>query len=178
MLLLTSFSDWKQTRGIPAACIFLVGLTGWAILLSVPAHEPTGTDLHVRYFGCICVVVAGYVNIPIIICKSTLILRYVSSCHSLAVSQHWKSVSASYVTRYAQHHWSMSVIGCCFPVSDTIIMMFPTDVQFPLHREAPVQERMYCQCRFRQSGILYHDRHDLVLQNGEPTTRQGRRRST
>jgi hypothetical protein len=72
MLLLTSFSDWKQTRGIPAAGIFLVGLTGWAILLSVPAHEPTGTDLHVRYFGCICVVVAGYVNIPIIICMSAL----------------------------------------------------------------------------------------------------------
>jgi hypothetical protein len=71
MLLLTSFSDWKQTRGIPAACIFLVGLTGWAILLSVPALHPTPTELHVRYFGCICVVVAGYVNIPIIICEFT-----------------------------------------------------------------------------------------------------------
>jgi hypothetical protein len=69
MLLLTSFSDWKQSRGVPAACIFLVGLTGWAILLGVPAEHPTATELHVRYFGCICVVVAGYVNIPIIICK-------------------------------------------------------------------------------------------------------------
>jgi hypothetical protein len=72
MLLLTSFSDWKQTRGLPAAGIFLVGLTGWAILLGVPAAHATATQLHVRYFGCICVVVAGYVNIPIIICKSLL----------------------------------------------------------------------------------------------------------
>jgi len=90
MLLLTSFSDWKQTRGIPAACIFLVGLTGWAILRSVPAHEPTGTDLHVRYFGCICVVVAGYVNIPIIICQycSYHLLRS-NLISSLAIGQHW-----------------------------------------------------------------------------------------
>lgn len=70
MLLLTSFSDHKQTRGIPAACVFLIGLVGWTLLLTINAHKPTHTELHVRYFACICVVVAGYTNIPIVICKS------------------------------------------------------------------------------------------------------------
>lgn len=88
MLLLTSFSDWKQTRGVPAACIFLVGLTGWAILLGVPAEHPTATALHVRYFGCICVVVAGYVNIPIIICKHSVSHSDLWLTYSLAIEQH------------------------------------------------------------------------------------------
>jgi hypothetical protein len=57
----------------------------------------------------------------------------------------------------------MFVLGCRFPVSYTNMMTFPADIQLPLHREAPVQERMYRQCRFRQSGILYHDRHDTLL---------------
>jgi len=70
MLLLTTFSDRYQTRGLPAACVFIIALTGWAILLSVNAHHPTPGQLHARYFGCICVVTAGYTNIPIIMCKS------------------------------------------------------------------------------------------------------------
>jgi hypothetical protein len=36
MLLLTSFSDWKQTRGIPVACVFIVGLVGWVLLQTIP----------------------------------------------------------------------------------------------------------------------------------------------
>jgi hypothetical protein len=36
MLLLTSFSDYKQSRGIPIMSVFLIGIVGWAILLSVP----------------------------------------------------------------------------------------------------------------------------------------------
>ncbi|ORX37396.1 major facilitator superfamily domain-containing protein [Kockovaella imperatae] len=67
MLLLTTYSDRYQTRGIPATAVFVIGIVGWAILLAVPAHHPTATELHVRYFGCICVVTAGYTNIPIII---------------------------------------------------------------------------------------------------------------
>lgn len=69
MLLLTSFSDRYQTRGLPAAFVFIIGLTGWAILMSVNAHHPSPGELHARYFGCICVVTAGYTNIPIIMCE-------------------------------------------------------------------------------------------------------------
>jgi hypothetical protein len=36
MLLLTSFSDWRQTRGIPVACVFIVGLVGWVLLQAIP----------------------------------------------------------------------------------------------------------------------------------------------
>ncbi len=67
MLLLTSFSDWRQTRGIPAAAVFAIGIVGWAILEGVPAEHANTHQLSARYFGCICVVVAGYTNIPIII---------------------------------------------------------------------------------------------------------------
>ncbi|WVQ82750.1 hypothetical protein IAT38_004882 [Cryptococcus sp. DSM 104549] len=62
MLLLTTFSDKKQTRGLPAASVFCLGIIGWAILLSVPAN----THYSARYFACICIVTAGYTNIPII----------------------------------------------------------------------------------------------------------------
>ena len=64
MLLLTSFSDWRQSRGIPVACVFCIGIIGWALLLSLDAKH----NYSARYFGCICVVVAGYTNIPLIIC--------------------------------------------------------------------------------------------------------------
>jgi hypothetical protein len=51
MLLLTSFSDWKQTRGIPAAAVFCIGIVGWAILMAVPANVKTdsASQLHARY---------------------------------------------------------------------------------------------------------------------------------
>lgn len=62
MLILTSFSDWRQTRGLPAASVFCLGIIGWAILLTLPAHE----HYSARYFACICIVTAGYTNIPLI----------------------------------------------------------------------------------------------------------------
>lgn len=67
MLLLTSFSDWRQSRGIPAMSVFCIGIVGWSILLGVNPVKATTHELSARYFGCICVVVAGYTNIPIII---------------------------------------------------------------------------------------------------------------
>jgi MFS family permease len=69
MLLLTSYSDYKQARAIPAAIVFIIALVGWTILMTVNAHHATASELHVRYFGCICVVIAGYTNIPIIMCE-------------------------------------------------------------------------------------------------------------
>ncbi|KAL8291700.1 hypothetical protein RQP46_001958 [Phenoliferia psychrophenolica] len=55
MLLITTYSDRYQTRGIPVAFVFCIGIVGWAILLGIKPD----TALHARYFGCICVVTAG-----------------------------------------------------------------------------------------------------------------------
>lgn len=69
MLLLTTFSDWRQARGIPIMSVFLIGIVGWAILLSVQANPALATQaqLSARYFACCCIVTAGYTNIPLII---------------------------------------------------------------------------------------------------------------
>ena len=69
MLILTSFSDWRQTRGFPVMSVFIIGIVGWAILLSIPAAATTTAQFSARYFGCICIVTAGYTNIPLIIGK-------------------------------------------------------------------------------------------------------------
>ncbi|KAJ7730953.1 major facilitator superfamily domain-containing protein [Mycena olivaceomarginata] len=66
MLLISTYSDKYQTRGVPVASVFCIAIVGWAILLGVTPIHPTHTDLHARYFGCICVVTAGYSNIPLI----------------------------------------------------------------------------------------------------------------
>ncbi|SCV67856.1 BQ2448_5467 [Microbotryum intermedium] len=60
MLFLSSFSDRKQTRGLPTASVFCVGLIGWGLLYGIPAHGATEGQLHARYFACICIVTAGY----------------------------------------------------------------------------------------------------------------------
>ncbi|KAJ9097419.1 hypothetical protein QFC19_006789 [Naganishia cerealis] len=60
MVGLSTISDRLRTRGIPAASVFIIGIVGWVILFTV--H----TDLHARYFACICIVTAGYCAIPII----------------------------------------------------------------------------------------------------------------
>ncbi|WVQ66264.1 uncharacterized protein L199_004443 [Kwoniella botswanensis] len=67
MILLTSFSDYKQSRGIPVASVFILGLIGWSILLAVPANHITQSQYSARYFACVCIVTAGYTNIPLII---------------------------------------------------------------------------------------------------------------
>ncbi|GAA6007931.1 hypothetical protein JCM11491_006544 [Sporobolomyces phaffii] len=67
MLLITSYSDRKQTRGIPVAVVFAIGIVGWSILFGVNPHHASHSALRVRYFGVICVVVAGYSAIPLII---------------------------------------------------------------------------------------------------------------
>ncbi|KAJ7778849.1 major facilitator superfamily domain-containing protein [Mycena maculata] len=66
MLLISTYSDRFQTRGVPVACVFLVSVVGWGILLGISPIDPTHTALHTRYFGCICIVAAGYANIPLI----------------------------------------------------------------------------------------------------------------
>ncbi|KAJ7225131.1 major facilitator superfamily domain-containing protein [Mycena haematopus] len=66
MLLMSTYSDHYQTRGVPAASVFAIAIVGWAILLGVSPIEPSHMALHARYFGCICVVTAGYSNSPLI----------------------------------------------------------------------------------------------------------------
>lgn len=66
MVALASFSDRMQSRGLPVASVFCIGLVGWAILFGVDPVGATASDLHVRYFGCIFVVTAGYSAIPLI----------------------------------------------------------------------------------------------------------------
>ncbi|KAK4684243.1 MFS transporter, ACS family, pantothenate transporter, partial [Tremellales sp. Uapishka_1] len=63
MLLLTSLSDKTQQRGLPVALVFIIGIVGWALLLSLSAKAYYSA----RYFACICIVTAGYTNIPLII---------------------------------------------------------------------------------------------------------------
>ncbi|KAJ6568478.1 major facilitator superfamily domain-containing protein [Mycena capillaripes] len=67
MLLISSYSDHYGTRGVPVASVFCIGIVGWAILLGVSPVHATHSALHARYFGCICIVTAGYSNIPLII---------------------------------------------------------------------------------------------------------------
>ncbi|KAL8291709.1 hypothetical protein RQP46_001967 [Phenoliferia psychrophenolica] len=67
MLLITTYSDRYQTRGIPIASVFCIGIVGWAILFAVSPIKASHMALRARYFGCIAVVTAGYSNIPLII---------------------------------------------------------------------------------------------------------------
>lgn len=46
----------------------LAQIVGWAILLAIPAAHATSSQYSARYFACICIVTAGYTNIPLIIC--------------------------------------------------------------------------------------------------------------
>ncbi|WVQ83605.1 hypothetical protein IAT38_005746 [Cryptococcus sp. DSM 104549] len=95
MLLLASYSDHKQTRGIPAAVVFILGIVGWALLLALPAN----THYQARYFACILVVTSAYTNIPIFMswqasntgsqsqrATSLGMLNTVGQCLSLAAS--------------------------------------------------------------------------------------------
>ncbi|KAI5451618.1 hypothetical protein NCC49_001599 [Naganishia albida] len=66
MVLLSTYSDKFRTRGIPAASVFVIGIVGWVLLLAISPVHATASHLHIRYFGCICIVTAGYCAIPII----------------------------------------------------------------------------------------------------------------
>ncbi|BGP13076.1 hypothetical protein JCM10213v2_000995 [Rhodosporidiobolus nylandii] len=66
MLLITSFSDKKQTRGIPSMSVYAIGIVGWVILLAVNPVGVTKGGLRARYFACCCLATAGYANIPLV----------------------------------------------------------------------------------------------------------------
>ncbi|SCV67855.1 BQ2448_5466 [Microbotryum intermedium] len=64
---LSSVSDRTQSRGIPVAVVFTIGMIGWSLLLGTPATDASNTQFELRYVGCICVVTAAYGAIPLII---------------------------------------------------------------------------------------------------------------
>ncbi|GAA5971283.1 hypothetical protein JCM11641_008293 [Rhodosporidiobolus odoratus] len=66
MLLITSYSDHFQTRGIPAMSVYAIGIVGWCILLGVNPVGVSEGGLRARYFACCCLATAGYANIPIL----------------------------------------------------------------------------------------------------------------
>lgn len=60
MLLISTYSDHYQTRGIPVAFVFLVGIIGWTLLYTITPVKASESMLAARYFACICIVVSGY----------------------------------------------------------------------------------------------------------------------
>ncbi|EIM83806.1 MFS general substrate transporter [Stereum hirsutum FP-91666 SS1] len=60
MYLISYFSDRAKSRGPFVAGVFVISIVGWLILLLEL------TDNRVRYFACICIVIGGYNNIPLI----------------------------------------------------------------------------------------------------------------
>ncbi|KAJ7146696.1 MFS general substrate transporter [Mycena epipterygia] len=67
MLLISTYSDRAQSRGLPVASVFCIAIVGWALLYGISPVHASASALRARYFGCICVVTAGYSNIPLII---------------------------------------------------------------------------------------------------------------
>ncbi|BGP45152.1 hypothetical protein JCM10450v2_000969 [Rhodotorula kratochvilovae] len=66
MLLICTYSDRYQTRGVPVMVVFAIGIVGWSLLLGVNPVEASASDLRVRYFAVFCVVSAAYSAIPLI----------------------------------------------------------------------------------------------------------------
>ncbi|KAF8172951.1 major facilitator superfamily domain-containing protein [Mycena galopus ATCC 62051] len=104
MLLMSTYSDRYQTRGIPAVSIFAIAIVGWGILLGVSPIHPSQMMLHARYFGCICVVTAGYSNIPIIMS--------------------WQSANTGSQSQRAVSLGMLNAIGQCLSV--LAAFLFPT----------------------------------------------------
>ncbi|KAJ7738997.1 major facilitator superfamily domain-containing protein [Mycena metata] len=104
MLLVSSYSDRYQTRGVPVASVFAIAVVGWGILYGVNPVGATKMDLHTRYFGCICIVTAGYSNIPLIMS--------------------WQSANTGSQSQRAVSLGMLNAIGQCLSV--LAAFLFPT----------------------------------------------------
>lgn len=152
MLLLTSFSDYKQARGFPVMAVFIIGIVGWAILLKVPATT-TSSGYSARYFGTICIVTAGYTNIPLIISWQVSSIPSESPVLTRIGGQQPPRISASDRSRFPQFYRPMSLASRCLLV--------------PLQRRSSVCQRRFYQHRLPSSRVRYRSRHDHVFQIGE-----------
>lgn len=64
VLLISTYSDRAQTRGLPVASVFCIAIVGWALLYGISPVHASASALRARYFGCICVVTAGCASLP------------------------------------------------------------------------------------------------------------------
>lgn len=151
MLLLTTYSDRVQSRGIPVMVPFMLGIVGWAILMTVPAAHATQAQFSGRYFACCCIVTAGYTNIPLIIGKLFAPFQLIDS---MAIGQHRKPKPACHLARHAQHHRSMPIRRCFFPL--------------PVTRKAWLSQGLYREHRVPSSGPGTRYGHDCILQDRKP----------
>ncbi|KAJ7155237.1 major facilitator superfamily domain-containing protein [Mycena filopes] len=110
MLLISSYSDRRQTRGIPVACVFAIAIVGWGILFGVNPVHASPAALRARYFGCICVVTAGYSNIPLIMS--------------------WQSANTGSQSQRAVSLGMLNAIGQCLSVLAAFLFPTPTAPRF------------------------------------------------
>lgn len=115
MLLLTTFSDRTQARGLPAATVFCLGIVGWAILFSVPPEDATSSQISGRYFACILIVTAGYTNIPLIMA--------------------WVSANAGNESQRATSLGMLNTLGQCLSLAASFL--FPSS-QAPTYRTGSI----------------------------------------
>lgn len=110
MLLLTTFSDRRQTPGIPVMVPFALGIIGWAVLLSVPPTHGTQAMWSGRYFACCCIVTAGYTNIPLIMA--------------------WQSANTGNESQRATSLGMLNTIGQCLSVLAAFLFPKPESPKF------------------------------------------------
>ena len=126
MLLMTTFSDWKQTRGIPSMSVFLIGMLGWILLYTLPASDSTESQLSGRYFACCCIVIASYTNIPVIMswtasncgnqsqrAASMGMLNSLGQCLSLAASFLFPAHQGPQFKEGCIVNIVFAIFGCC-----------------------------------------------------------------
>ncbi|BEJ00154.1 hypothetical protein CcaverHIS631_0500110 [Cutaneotrichosporon cavernicola] len=64
-VIVSTISDRLQSRGVPLALTYCIGVAGWGILLGLDAASKSSSVLGARYFGVICVVAPAYATIPL-----------------------------------------------------------------------------------------------------------------
>ncbi|KAF7340529.1 Major facilitator superfamily domain-containing protein [Mycena sanguinolenta] len=139
MLLMSTYSDRYQTRGIPAASVFAIAILGWGLLLGVSPIKPTHMMLHARYFGCICVVTAGYSNIPLIMS--------------------WQSANTGSQSQRAVSLGMLNAVGQCLSV--LAAFLFPTP-------EGPRYVKgCATNLAFSSLGSYFDGLYDNILSSGE-----------
>ena len=138
MLLITAYSDRQQTRGVPVMIPFTLGIIGWAILLAVPAAHMTHSESSARYFACICIVTAGYCNIPLIMGTSTTALLTALPLTPSA----WQSSNTGNQSQRATSLGMLNTVGQCLSVAASFL--FPTKEKPSFHKGVTVNLTFQC----------------------------------
>lgn len=129
MLLLTTYSDKVQSRGIPVMVPFTLGIVGWAVLLAVPVLHATHAEFSGRYFACICIVTAGYTNIPLIMGKCGA-ARPRSPWHQLTPLAAWQSANTGNQSQRATSLGMLNSLGQCLSLAAAFLFPSKEGPQF------------------------------------------------